>query len=142
MQKLGRGQTVFWIIAVLLAFIGGALWQRGDRSLLSSALAQGTPAGARGVFAFTGQIDEAAYGLFMIDIEQGTVWCYEIENQGGVRQLRLAAARTWIYDRYLRDFNCAQPDFRKVQELVAKQRVQPTSAEAETPRRIENPDKP
>lgn len=123
MQITRFGNTPIWIIAVLLAFIAGSLWHNSDQNLIATASAQNNVAGARGVFAFTGQIDQGAFGLFMIDIEQGTVWCYEIENQGGVRQLRLAAARTWIYDRYLRDFNCAQPDFRKVQELVAKQRL-------------------
>jgi hypothetical protein len=84
--------------------------------------------GARGIYAFTGQLDHNRYGLFMLDIEQGTIWCYEIDNVGGVRKLRLTAARSWIYDRYLRDFNCAAPDFRAVQQLVAQQRATPPPA--------------
>jgi len=116
-------QTAQWIIAVLLAFIAGMLWSRN-----SSPTAQAqhsTLVGARGVYAFTGQLDRNRYGLFMLDIEQGTIWCYEIDNAGGVRKLRLTAARSWLYDRYLRDFNCADPDFREVQELVAQQRATP-----------------
>ncbi len=59
----------------------------------------------------------------MLDIEQGTIWCYEIDSGEGVRKLRLTAARSWLYDRYLRDFNCAAPDFRAVQQLVEQQRA-------------------
>jgi hypothetical protein len=121
----GATQTPQWIIAILLAAIAAALWTRGDASLLPTAAAQNQPiAGARGIYAFTGQLDNNRYGLFMLDIDQGTIWCYEIEAVDGTRKLRLVAARTWIYDRYLQDFNSAQPDFRTVQKLVARQRAQ------------------
>ncbi len=111
-----------WVIAVLLAFIAGVLWTR-PASVAPLAFAQTAPlVGARGVYAFTGQLDHNRHGLFMLDIEQGTVWCYEIENVGGVRKLRLTAARSWIYDRYLRDFNCAEPTSKQVQELVEQER--------------------
>src|SRR5262245_26751816 len=103
-----RIQTPLWVIAVLLAFVGGLLWNRPGDPLLPAAFAQQpAAAGARGVYAFTGQLDENRYGLFMMDIEQGTIWCYEMEGSGSKRQLKLTAARTWVYDRYLRDFNCS-----------------------------------
>jgi len=124
-----RGATAQWICAVLLAFIAGLLWSRSAEPALPAALAQSPPAvGARGVYAFTGQLDRNRFGLFMLDVEQGTIWCYELDEVGGVRKLRLTAARSWIYDRYLRDFNCAPPDFREVQELVAQQRALPSAA--------------
>lgn len=108
---------------MLLAIIATALVVKTD-SGLPIALAQNQPlAGARGLFAFTGQLDQNSYGLFMLDVDQGTVWCYEIDSVGGTRKLRLIAARTWVYDRYLQDFNCAAPDFRAVQQLVAEQRT-------------------
>ncbi len=118
------GNTALWIIAVLLGMIASAMWTRGPGDgFLPRALAQNQPrAGARGVFAFTGQIDHNRFGLFMLDVDQGTIWCYEIDNAGGTRKLRLVAARTFIYDRYLKDFNCDEPSFRMVQKLVAQQR--------------------
>jgi len=119
------GQAVYWVIAILLAVIATALWLRPGGSLISPAFAQGQPlAGARGIFAFTGPLDRDQYGLFMLDVDGGTIWCYGFERVGGARKLRLIAARTWIYDRYLQDFNCAPPDFRMVQELVRQQRTQ------------------
>jgi hypothetical protein len=121
-----RSHTAQWVIAVLLAFIAGTLWSRIPGQSVPTALAQNAPLmGARGVYAFTGQLDHNRFGLFMLDIEQGTIWCYEIDNQNGVRKLRLIAARSWVYDRYLRDFNSAPPDFRQVEQLVAEQRSVP-----------------
>lgn len=129
--RAGRN-TALWLIVVLLAFIAGALLRPGSPFTGSIANAQ-TPAlaGARGVYAFTGQIGPNQHGLFMLDIEQGTVWCYEINKVDGVRKLRLFAARTWIYDRYLRDFNCADPDYRMIRDLVAQQRDLPPSPAGE-----------
>ncbi len=126
--------TPIWLGVCLLAFIAGSLWNQGGGSGLPAALAQSGPmAGARGIYAFTGQLDSAGrQGLFMLDIEQGTVWCYAIEQAGGNRKLRLIAARSWLYDRYLRDFNNAEPSYRMVQDLVAKQRLAPAGAETES----------
>ncbi len=116
---------ILWVIAGLLAVIALGVWWRGGEPLVSTALAQTTPlAGARGVFAFTGPIERDQYGLFMLDVDQGTIWCYAFENQAGARKLKLVAARTWVYDRYLKDFNCAEPTFRDIQTLVKQQRDQ------------------
>lgn len=121
------GQAVYWVIVALLAVIAAGLWMRPTGGWLPAAWAQNQPlAGARGVFAFTGPLDRDQYGLFMLDVDQGTIWCYALENAGGTRKLRLVAARTWIYDRYLQDFNCAPPDFRMVRRLVSQQRTQTT----------------
>lgn len=132
--QAASNQTVHWIIALLLAVIATALWMRPGDRLLPAALAQNQPlAGARGVFAFTGPLERDQYGLFMLDVDQGTIWCYAFDNVGGTSKLRLVAARTWVYDRYLQDFNCASPDFRMVQKLVSQQRAQASPAGAEPP---------
>lgn len=129
-----HSQTVHWVIAVLLATIAAGLWLRPSGGVLPAALAQNQPlAGARGVYAFTGQLDPNRYGLFMLDVDQGTIWCYELDRVSGMRKLRLIAARTWVYDRYLQDFNCAPPDFRMVQQLVAEQRARTESPETLVP---------
>lgn len=136
-----QNQTVHWIIAVLLAVIATALWVRPGDALLPTAMAQNQPlAGARGVFAFTGQIDRDRHGLFMLDVDQGTIWCYGFDSVNGVRKLRLIAGRTWIYDRYLQDFNCAKPDFREVQSLVSQQRREAVAPPGTTPG--QRPDEP
>jgi hypothetical protein len=132
-------QTVYWLIAILLGMIATALWVRPQAPLINPAHAQNRPlAGARGVYAFTGPINDGQAGLFMLDVDQGTIWCYAFDDVAGVRKLRLIAARTWVYDRYLRDFNCADPDFREIQKLVSQQRDQarePGSNEVDDNRR-------
>ena len=122
---VSRGTPAQWLIVTLLAIIALALWLRPAGTGPNVAWAQNQPmAGARGVFAFTGPLDRDRTGLFMLDVDQGTLWCYAFETVGGTSKLRLVAARTWVYDRYLQDFNCAPPDFRMVQKLVHQQRVQ------------------
>ena len=122
--KRQPSQTVHWIIAILLAVIATALWMRPDGRLIPVASAQNQPlAGARGVFAFSGSLGHGRDGLFMLDVDQGTLWCYEVNEVGGTPKLKLIAARSWVYDRYLQDFNCEKPDFRMVQDLVAQQRA-------------------
>jgi hypothetical protein len=133
-RERSPSQTVHWVIAVALTGIAVALWLRPGDTLLPTALAQNQPlAGARGVFAFTGPLDRDQYGLFMLDVDQGTIWCYAFDVVGGTRKLRLIAARTWVYDRYLQDFNCAKPDFREIQALVTQQRERSTGAAPKTP---------
>lgn len=125
--------VALWVIAVLLSFVAGTLWSRSPDNAGGLALAQTAPlAGARGVFAFPAQLDGSRHGVFMLDVDQGTLWCYEIEVVDGVRKLRLIAGRSWIYDRYLQDFNGLPPSFRQVQELVSQQRT-PTGAASARP---------
>jgi hypothetical protein len=108
---------------VLLAVIATALWVREPGGATGQALAQAQPlVGARGVFAFSGQLDRERFGLFMLDVDQGTLWCYELVPVEGVRKLRLVAARTFMYDRYLQSFNNLEPGFREVQQMVARER--------------------
>ncbi len=122
-------QTVLWVIAVLLAVIATALVGRWDAGLLSStAVAQYAPAagpstvGARGIYAFTGQLGLKNYGLFMMDVDTGTVWCYEMaRGRDNDLQLQLVAARSWIFDRFLEEFNVARPTPGEVQVMVRQQ---------------------
>lgn len=138
-RPLNPSAVAQWSIVALLALIAAGLWLRPDAGS-GVALAQGQAlAGARGVFAFTGPLDREQYGLFMLDVDQGTIWCYAFDKVDGVSKLRLVAARTWMYDRYLQDFNNAPPDFRMVQNLVSQQRAQTVR---ELPQRDEAPTEP
>lgn len=91
--------------------------------VLPTSLAQATrSAGARGIFAFTGQISPNAYGVYMVDVDAGTIWCYECVTIGGVKKLRLVSARSWIFDRYLEDYNGDELSPTEVKELVEQER--------------------
>lgn len=140
-QSNYRSPTAHWVIAVLLAFIAGMLFARGGDS--RTALAQNNAAaGSRGVYAFTGQLDQNQYGLFMLDIEQGTIWVYEMDQVNGTHKLRLTAARSWVFDRYLKDFNGAEPTPDMIRDLLSKQRIPPAAdapaGDSATPKTGEN----
>lgn len=126
--------TALWLVVVLLAVIATALiCRQDDRRLLSSAQAQTGFTGAAGVFAFTGQLTGRTFGLFMVDVDSGTVWCYELEKgPTGEFQLRLVAARSWIFDRYLEEFNCAEPTPAAVKAMISHQESHREAAPAKT----------
>lgn len=121
---------MWWVLCVLLAVIATALISRRDEAWLSSqAVAQmsaggASPAsGARGIYAFTGQLGAKDYGLFMMDVDTGTVWCYQMaRSRDGELQMQLVAARSWIFDRFLEEFSVAKPTPSEVQGMVRLQR--------------------
>ena len=117
-------QTVLWIIAILLAIIATTMVVRTQGSLaLPPAYADQPMAGARGVFAFTGQLDKNRYGLFMMDVDSSNVWCYEYLPS--TRKLKLVAARSFRFDRYLENYSCDEPSPEQIQEMLRDQnRVQ------------------
>jgi hypothetical protein len=123
------GQTVLWVIALLLAVIATVQFLRweesspGARAWAQSGGVGGPPqAGARGIYAFTGQLTSSTFGVFMLDVDSGTLWCYELDK-GPNRELlmKLVAARSWIHDRYLEDFNVGEPIPSAVERMVAEQ---------------------
>ena len=134
-------QTVWWVIAILLAIIATALVDRRDNlSLSRGAMAQQVsgqtglaPMGARGISAFTAQLGPKEYGLFMMDVDTGTVWCYELtRGRDNEVQMQLVAARSFIFDRFLEEFNVAKPTPSEVQLMVRQQRghAAPAGSEA------------
>jgi hypothetical protein len=115
-------RTVWWVIAISLAVIAACLVVRLDERLTPSASAQSLAgAGARGVFSFPGQMTKSTYGVYMVDVDTGTIWCYEYT--AAKRKLRLAAARSWRFDRYLETYNCEDLSPGDVEQLVDQERT-------------------
>ncbi len=114
-------QTVLWIIALLLAIIATALLTRGlGQPLLTRAFADSPMVGARGLFAFTGQLDKNSYGVYMMDVDNRTLWCYQYLPT--TRKMRLVAARSFDFDRYLEDYNYDGPTKDEVKAMLDDQR--------------------
>ena len=114
---------VFWVIAVALVVIATALvvQPRGGGILARPAFAQPTTSGAaRGIYSFSGQLSKSSYGVYMVDVDAMTIWAYEYLPQKGC--LRLAAARTWRYDRYLENHNICDLPPEVVEQMVDDQR--------------------
>jgi len=112
---------VFWLIAGALVVIAVSLVSRRDISIGDLAFGQlPTTGGARGVFAFSGQLTKGTYGVYLVDTDSMTLWVYEYLQQKGC--LRLAGARTWRYDRYLENHNVCDLPPDVVEKMVEEQR--------------------
>ncbi len=110
------------MIAVALVVIATALVIRPQNIPLDSAAYAQLPtsAGARGVFAFSGQLSKGTFGVYVVDTDAMTIWAYEYLSQKGC--LRLAGARTWRYDRYLENHNVCDLPPDVVEKMVEEQR--------------------
>ncbi len=129
-QRFPRSFTfAAWLIVALLVLIAVMLALPRDTQLLGRALAQQAPMmGARGVYAFPIQLTAKTYGICMMDVDASTVWFYEYMPT--THKLRLASARSWIFDRYLEEYNVEGLAPNEVGELVGKQRSQRQAAPA------------
>lgn len=134
-----RHQTVAWVIAILLAVIATCeVMRASDAGIVSAAPGALAPQriGARGLFAFAGQIGPRSYGLFMVDTEAGNLWCYEYDRDR--HKLRLLAARSFLYDRLLEEYNVESPTPGEVAQLVKRLQAHKAS-DSETPQRSDRP---
>ncbi len=105
------------LLAVFAAgIIAGSVLYAND-PFSTNAMAQAVRHGVGGIMAFTGQIDRDQYGIIMIDVDAGTMWVYQMKRG----QLKLLAARSWMYDRYLEEYNCANPVPSEVARLIVGQ---------------------
>lgn len=113
---------VYWVIAVALVVIATSMVTRSSVPNLSGvALGQPTTSsGARGVFAFSGQLSKNTYGVYLVDVDAMTMWTYEYLPQKEC--LRLASARTWRYDRYLENHNVCDLPPEAVEKMIEDQR--------------------
>ncbi len=65
------------------------------------------------------QIERDKYGLAMVDTVGQTLWIYELNSRGPAHnRLRLFAARSWQYDRLLKQYNTAEPKPEQVRILL------------------------
>ena len=116
---------VYWVIAGALVIIAVSLVSRPTSIPIGQvALGQGggSVGGARGVFAFSGQMSKGTYGVYLVDADTMTIWAYEYLSSKGC--LRLAASRTWRYDRYLENHNVCDLPPEVIEEMVEEQRQQ------------------
>jgi hypothetical protein len=70
------------------------------------------------------QIERDKYGLAMVDTVSQTLWIYEINSMGPPHnRLRLLAARSWQYDRLLKQYNTAEPKPEQVRMLLEEEEL-------------------
>jgi hypothetical protein len=68
------------------------------------------------------QIERDKYGLAMMDMVNQTLWIYELNSMGPAHnRLRLLAARSWQYDRLLKQYNTSEPKPDQVKMLLEEE---------------------
>ncbi|MBI5724039.1 MAG: hypothetical protein HZA50_08785 [Planctomycetes bacterium] len=104
-----------WSAVAGLVFLAGMLTMQ----MWSSADARGqvaTAAGGAKVLAIAGQITQNTYGLYLVDQENCTITAYQFVPGAG---LKLLAARTYMFDMKLEDYN-TEPSPYNIKERVEK----------------------
>lgn len=68
------------------------------------------------------QIERDKYGVAMVDTVGQTLWIYELNNTGPAHsRLRLLAARSFQYDKLLKQYNTAEPKPEQVRMLLEEE---------------------
>ena len=116
-QRVRRASR--WLIATLLAVTAACLVVEAVST--GSAVPAGVGfGGQKGVFVVAGQIVPGMYGLYLVDLDHGTICVYQYNPS--TRRLGLVAARSYVYDVQLEDYNSEKPSPREVKELTDRQR--------------------
>jgi hypothetical protein len=93
--------TAFITFAVLVLFFAGS--KLGSPA---SAKTQLQAVSNNEILVVPIQIERDKYGLAMVDMVNQTLWIYELNSMGPAHnRLRLLAARSWQYDRLLKQYN-------------------------------------
>jgi len=116
--RFRASSSAIWMVVVLLAVIAACLMIEVGASVASGRVGQrgDSAAGNSTTLAVSGQISRDSYGLYLVDLENRTICVYQWLPT--LRELRLAAARTYIYDRELDAYN-TQPLPKEIRNLVA-----------------------
>jgi len=125
-------KPLYFIAAALFANAGVMLFSHfssgtPDILLDRAAFAQALPAGnapqllgARGIYMMPAQLGPATFGLYLMDVDAGTICVYRANPE--ISRFRLMAARSFRNDRFLEDYNNETPTPRDVQRLIDNQR--------------------
>ena len=110
----------WWLLPVFVALGLSCLFLLGSKLGSSVNTETGRPVASEGqILVIPLQIERDNYGLAMVDTLNQTLWIYEINNRGPAHnRLKLLAARSWQYDRLLKDLNSAEPKPEKVRMIL------------------------
>ncbi len=101
------GRAAQWLIVAVLAAVAVLLAAEMIFPPSPAAAQTGSAGSAgpvKGVFAIAGQLNRDTYGLYLVDLENDTI-CVYAYLPGNPPTLRLRAARTFVYDCQLDEYN-------------------------------------
>ena len=107
-----------WAVAALLAVIAACLLME---AAVGPSPARGQePAGAADhIIVSTGKVTAESYGLYIVDLKNGTIAVYQYLTSQ--RKLRLMAVRNFLFDVQLDEYN-TEPAPREIRKLVQQQK--------------------
>ena len=110
-----------WLTVALLSIIAAALLIEAGLATSTARAQVGAAGRTKGIVAVPGKITSDIQGVYLVDLDNGTICVYGYMSGSGVKRLRLLAARTFIYDVQLDEFN-TEPLPRKIKDLVEQQK--------------------
>ncbi len=109
--------STFIVLGVLALFFAGS--RPGSPASAEAELQTGNNSN---ILVVPIQIERDKYGLAMVDTVGQTLWIYELNNMGPAHsRLKLLAARSWQYDRMLKQYNTAEPKPEQVRMLLEEE---------------------
>jgi DNA-binding transcriptional ArsR family regulator len=118
MRRQTSKLMLFGILAAGLVYI----WVAGNliKMPVDAEAAQQADSTGR-ILVVPAQIDRDSYGIVMVDTRLQNLWVYKLDGRATAHnRLRLLAARNWEYDKFLEEFNTAEPTPKQVKELLER----------------------
>ena len=107
-----------WFIVALLSVIAACLVIEAGWGT-SAARAQPSVGAAGRLIAVAGKVTGETYGVYLIDLNNGTIGVYQYLS--GKKRLRLLAVRNYTFDAQLDEYN-TEPPVREIKKLVQQHR--------------------
>jgi hypothetical protein len=133
-SKIGKQ----WVLSTFVIIGVAALFFAGNKlGAPSSAIAELQSSSNGEILVVPIQIERDKHGLAMLDMVNQTLWIYELNSTGPSHsRLKLFAARSWQYDRLLKQYNTAEPKPEQVrmlleEEALGKKAKEPVEAKQE-----------
>ena len=130
-----------YVNAGLLALIAVVLMSRspGKMPFESMAFGQQVPmpiAGGAGFFLMPAQFSSNQWGCYVMDVDAQTLVAYVYTSRDSRSgELRVAAARSFVFDRQLKNYNTA-PRPEEIEQLVNMEKDQTRREESTTTRPV------
>ncbi len=111
-----------WLVVAALGVAAGLLAGQLASSDASAQVSDsGVSSGGSGnIFAVAGQITHDNYGLYLVDLKHSTICVYQF-LPGNDRRLKLMAARTYLYDTQLDEYN-TEPSPQQIKNDLSRAR--------------------
>jgi hypothetical protein len=108
-----------WFLPAILIFAAACLFLAATRFSQQVIARPDTQSQDSQTIVVPIQIEREIYGIAMIDKATQTLWIYELNNRGpAYNHLKLFAARNWKYDKFLQQYNTAEPKPEQVRMII------------------------